>query len=211
MDGRATHALQARHQLRQERRQRPRPEADTAQDGSARLQSLTHQLRSPSGSFFCPSSRPGAAHSPAEPRPRAWIKNRRGCLTPVSEASGKSRVGKLSESSDARADGRDPQLPHNQPRACSSFRLWPLTARSARFRRSVRIDTPSSTRQVQICTYNRASEDSASQHHRATAALTSRCEMGNTPLPPASHPCPESKTARGRLTPELRLGQSFSL
>lgn len=69
--------------------------------------------------------------------------------------------------------------------------------------RSVEVDTPSAKHPVRICTYNRTSEDSASPHTRATAALTSRGKMGNTHLPPASHSSPETKTARGRLTPEL--------
>lgn len=43
--------LQACRQLRQERRQRPGPEANTAQDGSASLQSLTHQPRSQRAPF----------------------------------------------------------------------------------------------------------------------------------------------------------------
>ena len=119
---------------------------------------------------------------------RAWIKNRRGRLTPVSDASSKSQAGKLSEFSDARSDGTVPQHPKNQPlpAAHSARELSPLDQQAA-------------------------ASLTGESHPRLTFALTSRSEMGNAHLPPTSHPSPESKTARDQSTPEQRLSRVFSL
>lgn len=65
-------------------------------------------------------------------------------------------------------------------------------------------------RAPRICTYNRTTGSQHLRTHDSVSALPSPDQLGNTHPLPASHPSPESKTARDQPTPEQRLGRVCS-